>query len=229
MATKRGDNVATGTKARETTLTAEKGTPAVADATTGQVEGVDIAALQAELAEMREAQAQTMRAMMALLEKQATAEPSGQRAKQDVEPAKDDPRRPDVAEEGFEPVVFRSKGKNQRIVRVPATRWTTLNGEAQHAGGIAYNFEPNGEFVAKSENVAEFLRRRPMFNVEFWEVGNEPHTPPDPSLMLDKILKATMELDLDTLEELRAAEAASHGRKIVLDQITAAQRRIKAA
>jgi hypothetical protein len=220
MATKRGDNVATGTKARETTLTAEKGTPSVG----AQAEGVDVNALHAELAELRGLVAGLTAGLS-----QAQSAPSGQRAKQDVEPAKDDPRRPDVAEEGFEPVIFRSKGKNQRVVRVPATRWTTLNGEAQHAGGIAYNFEPNGEFVAKSANVAEFLRRRPMFNVEFWEVGAEPHTPPDPSLMLDKILKATMELDLDTLEELRAAEAASHGRKVVLDQITAAQRRIKAA
>jgi hypothetical protein len=216
MATKRGDNVATGTKEPVKAAEAEP--------------VADIAALQAELAELRKSQAEMMQATLAALTAAAGQQaPSGQRAKQDVEPAKDDPRRPDVAEEGFEPVIFRSKGKNQRVVRVPATRWTTLNGEAQHAGGIAYNFEPNGEFVAKSANVAEFLRRRPMFNVEFWEVGAEPHTPPDPSLMLDKILKATMELDLDTLEELRAAEAASHGRKVVLDQITAAQRRIKAA
>jgi hypothetical protein len=215
MATKRGDNVATGTKE-----------PVKAAAVAPVVEKVnesteDVAALREQIAELR--------GLVAGLASAGQQAPSGQRAKQDVEPAKDDPRRPDVAEEGFEPVIFRSKGKNQRVVRVPATRWTTLNGEAQHAGGIAYNFEPNGEFVAKSANVAEFLRRRPMFNVEFWEVGAEPHTPPDPSLMLDKILKATMELDLDTLEELRAAEAASHGRKVVLDQITAAQRRIKAA
>jgi hypothetical protein len=185
------------------------------------VEGTDTSTLEAQIAELR--------GMVAgLTAGLAAAKSSGPRAQQDVEPGQDDPRR-NIVEEGFEPVTFRARGRALRIVRVPATRWTTLNGEAQHAGGISYDFAPTGDFTARNSNVADFLRKRPMFNVEFWEVGNEPHAAPDPSVVLDKILKATMELDQDALEEIAAKERGSHKRRLVLDAVNAAQRRIKAA
>ena len=188
----------------------------------------DAAALREQIAELR--------GMVAALASVQAAAPAAPRAKQDVEPGADDPRR-NIPEEGFEPVAFRAKGRRPdggggrlRIVRVPATRWTTLNGEAQHAGGISYDFAPgDGEFLALNSNVAEFLRTRPMFNVGFWEVGNEPHSAPDPARMLDKVQTALMSLDLDALDELWEQEVASHGRKIVLDQINGARRKIKAA
>jgi hypothetical protein len=203
---------------------------------------VDVAALQAELAAahaaLEESQAQILSvqeqgqqmlaAAMALMEKGATVS-AAPATKHDVEPAADDPRR-NVPEEGFEPVKFRSKGVNHRIVRVAATRWTTLNGEAQHAGGISYDFAPGrGEFVALNSDVAEFLRARPAFNREFWEVGAEPHAAPDPSIVLDKVQQALFDLDLDALAELKALEQASHRRKVVLDQINSAERRIAQA
>jgi hypothetical protein len=165
---------------------------------------------------------------MALVQN-AQPQQRGAVTKADIEPGDDDPRRPHVAEEGFEPITFRAKGRNQRIVRVPANRFTTLNGEIQHVGGIAYEFAPTGDFVARSSNVANFLRSRPAFNLEFWEVGNEPHAAPDPSVVLDKVQTALMELDLDALEDLLAKETASHNRKIVVDQIKSAQRKIAAA
>ena len=212
--------MATGTKAPA----APKEAPVV-EKTAEAIE--DVAALREQIAELR--------GLVAGLASVQAQPAGGPRATQDVEPAENDPRRnipvegDEVDGQPFEPVTFRARGRNQRIVRVPATRWTTLNGEAQHAGGISYDFAPTGDFTALNSNVANFLRGRPMFNVEFWELGAEPHAAPDPSVVLDKVLQATMELDLDTLEELRAKEAASHGRKVVLDAITAAQRRIKAA
>jgi hypothetical protein len=224
MATKRGDNVATGTKApaKPPADVPETNEPQ-------QGGGDDAAALRAELAELRGLVAGLTAGLGA-------AQASAPRAKQDVEPGQDDPRR-NIPEEGFEPVAFRAKGRRPdggggrlRVVRVPATRWTTLNGEAQHAGGISYDFAPgDGEFLALNSNVAEFLRTRPMFNVGFWEVGNEPHSAPDPARMLDKVQTALMSLDLDALDELWEQEVASHGRKIVLDQINGARRKIKAA
>jgi hypothetical protein len=44
--------------------------------------------------------------------------------------------------------------------------------------------------------------------------------------VLEKVQQALVDMDLDALEELHAKESASHGRKIVLDQITSAQRKI---
>jgi hypothetical protein len=241
MATAREKKMATGTKA--TAKPVESGAPQDVEKQGDQAKPenvVDVAALQAEMDELRLERAQLaedaraaleqgqqmLAAAMALVQQGAS---SGPNAKQDVEPGKDDVRR-NIADPDFEPVTFRSKGAMLRVVRVPATRWTTLNGEAQHAGGISYDFGPGrGDFIALNADVADWLRTRPAFNLEFWEVGNEPHSAPDPSVILDKVLTALMELDLDKLDELLLLEQASHKRKVVLDQIQAAKRKVAGA
>lgn len=137
----------------------------------------------------------------------------------------------DEVEEGFEAVVFRSKGDAFRVVRVGRHRYAAANGETQETEGRAYQFRHSAmglsELVVRNSNVAEFLRGRPSFNREFWEVGAEPHAAPDPKVVLDQVIDATIELDDERLEELLEREMASHQRPVVLDSIRAARRKIR--
>lgn len=131
------------------------------------------------------------------------------------------------AEEDFEPVIFRAKAgvKSQlRMVRIARYRYD-VNGQERLSPGAAYQFS-EGELIAKSQDVADWVRSRPGFNVVFWEAGNEPHSAPDPGVMLDKVLDATLELDVEKLEELRGLEQGSHKRPLVLKRIDAALSKI---
>lgn len=136
-------------------------------------------------------------------------------------------------EDGFEPVLFRSKGTAFRVVRVGRHRWTAPNGEAQISDGRDYEFVSGevgaSELWVRNSNVANFLRGRPTFNREFWEVGAEPHAAPDPEVVMEKIMAATVDMDDAALEELQALETASHRRPIVLKAIKQARAQIQRA
>ena len=134
-------------------------------------------------------------------------------------------------EDGFEPVVFRSKGTEFRVIRVGRHKWTAPNGEAQVTDGRDYQFVSQGigasELRVFNSNVAEFLRGRPSYNREFWEVGREPHAPPDPELVFDRIMEAVVDYDDARLEELAKLEQASHKRPVVLKAIRQARQKIR--
>lgn len=134
-------------------------------------------------------------------------------------------------EEGFEPVTFRSKGVEFRVVRVGRHKWTAPNGESQTTEGRDYQFAagPIGlsELVVRNSDVAAWLRARPSFNREFWEVGAEPFSAPDPEIILKQIQAALFEADDAALEELLTKELASHKRKVVLDAARHARRLIQ--
>jgi hypothetical protein len=136
--------------------------------------------------------------------------------------------KPEDVEEGFEPVVFRSRGINFSIVRVPRHRWTATNGEAQVTDGVRYEFaHGRGDLVVRNAEVADYIRSRPSFNVEVWEVGKEPHAAPDPARELDRIMQAGFDLDLGALAEIEEKERASFNRKVIIDAIAAAKRQIQ--
>lgn len=129
---------------------------------------------------------------------------------------------PDEVEEGFTPVKFRSKGE-LRVVRVPRHRFTAANGEAQTSPGVAYDFGYDHSFVALSSDVADYIRARPAFNLEVWEVGKEPNRVPDPEAVFDRINQAIADVDDDTLIEIESEEMAGHKREVVLKQVKSAR------
>lgn len=146
--------------------------------------------------------------------------------------APDGPNRVWLAHErepDFEPVTFKAKAgvkSELRILRIGRHEWTTPHGEKQISPGVAYQFS-RGEFEALSSDVADFLRGKLSFNVEFWEDGKQPGQPESPIATLDKVLEAVIDLDDDRLAELEVIETATHNRPIVLQQIRAGRKKIR--
>jgi hypothetical protein len=132
-------------------------------------------------------------------------------------------------EPGFEWVTFKALGgvKSEHcVIRVGRHEWTAPNGLKETSEGILYQFI-RGEFVAKSRDVADFLRSRPSFGSLYWEEGSEPHAPPNPAKALDEVMDAVMELDEGALERLLEREQASHNRLVVVQAIKRGRARIR--
>jgi hypothetical protein len=87
-----------------------------------------------------------------------------------------------------EPVVFRSRGAEFKCIVVPRRRFTGPTGEQYFTNGITLDFSPNGEYSTRNRRNVELLRRRPGMNREYWEVGKEPHSAPDPQLVIEAII-----------------------------------------
>jgi hypothetical protein len=133
-------------------------------------------------------------------------------------------------QEDFVPVKFRAMGPKPekselRVLRVGRHEYTHM-GRTEHSPGVAYQFL-RGEFEALSQDVVDYLKSRPTFNVLFCEAGQEPGAAPDPGVMLEKVLNAVMELDDDALRELFDREQASHKRPVVLKAILHGRRQIR--
>lgn len=133
-------------------------------------------------------------------------------------------------EEDFEPISFRVIGPRwkqaeYRVLRVGRHEYTHM-GRTEHSPGVAYQFN-HGELEALSQDVADYLRSRPSFNILFCEAGNEPGAAPDPGVMLKLVLDAVLELDDAKLKDLMEREQASHKRKTVLDAILHGRRQIR--
>lgn len=125
------------------------------------------------------------------------------------------------------PVVFVSKGAMFHAVRKPRYRNVGPNGEQYFTTGITYDFAPNGRFETVDPKAAEWLRKRPGMNVEYWEETAPPHTAPDPGVLMERIIDMALELDDAGLAALQTDEEASHKRPIVLSAIKRARRRIQ--
>lgn len=87
----------------------------------------------------------------------------------------------------------------------------------------------NGKYYTADPEVVEWLRSRPGFNVEFWELGQEPGVIlPALGDLLDQITLATARNKPDRLREILAAERDTHNRdevirtaEVALNELTA--------
>lgn len=125
------------------------------------------------------------------------------------------------------PVVFISKGAAYRVVRKPRHRFQSPNGEQFFTTGLAADFAPHARFETDSQEWVDYLRGRPGFGFDFWELGNEPHTAPDPGVVLAQIMGAMLELDDSELAKIETEERASHKRKVVLDAVGVARNKVQ--
>jgi hypothetical protein len=131
------------------------------------------------------------------------------------------------------PVTFRSRGANQNVIRKGRARSVGPTGEAVVTRGVHYAFAPamdgerGGVFTTDDEDVVEFLKARPGFGVEYWVVGEEPNDVPSAGPTLDRILEATIELDVEVLDSIEHEERKGWNRAAVLGAVAAARRRIE--
>jgi hypothetical protein len=126
-----------------------------------------------------------------------------------------------------EPVVFRSRGAEFKCIVVPRRRFTGPTGEQYFTNGVGMNFSPDGVYSTRNRRNVEALRRRPGMNREYWEVGKEPHSAPDPQLVVGRIFDLALALDDAGLEEIEMQERASHKREIVLKAVSAARLKVQ--
>jgi hypothetical protein len=124
------------------------------------------------------------------------------------------------------PVTFKSKGKNQTIIRKGRHRFTDISGDVQVTTGVHYSFAPNGEFSTDDEEVVEFLKRKPEFDVLFWLEGAEPDRTPDAGPVVDRVIQAVIDLDVAALDEVEHEERAGYAREAVLVAVDRARRQI---
>jgi hypothetical protein len=78
------------------------------------------------------------------------------------------------------PVTFVARGAMFKAIKKPRYRGVGPTGEQIFTTGVAADFAPTGMFSTRNREMAEWLRGRPGFNVDFWEQGAEPFSAPDP-------------------------------------------------
>jgi hypothetical protein len=122
------------------------------------------------------------------------------------------------------PVTFRSRGSDFLMIRKARHRHVNESGEAVVTTGVHYSFAPTGTFVTDDEDVVDYIRTSPGFNAEVFEVGNEPDRTPDAGPVLDRIIDARIQLDVETLDRLEHEERSGYQRPQVLEAIAASRR-----
>lgn len=130
------------------------------------------------------------------------------------------------------PVTFKSRGSNQVVICKARHRLVDARGGVQVTPGVSYQFTPDeggkgGVFTTDDKVVADYLRSREGFNREYVEVGNEPDRMPSPAPVIDRVMDAQIELDIDALDEIEHEENATWARPAVLEAVAAARRRVE--
>jgi hypothetical protein len=214
-----------------------------------EVEGVDVAALQAQLAEAK-AQVEALKGgapaggdrLAEVLEK--LAESIADRGIEQADIGFKPGEAPEDVLKSLEgkvtrgehsgkltpggiPIVFLSKGKNHVLLKKGRVRFTNARGELVVTEGVQYDFSPDGRFETDDQEVADYIQSRPNFGVEVYQMGFDPAAAPDPQPVLDTILEATIELDDARLAALEAEEQAGLKRDLVLKTVAAARRRVQ--
>lgn len=184
-------------------------------------------ALQAQVAEMAAAAAagggDATAALVAALEKMQAPSVTVEQPKHVPLPPKHD----DV-EEGFEPVTFRSRGRNFKVIRVSAHRNLVNDSWVPVTTGRYYDFAPNGDLKVLNSDVAAFLRSCPDFNQLFWELGNAPGADKELKPLLQKIARAAVSMDDETLAEIERQERRRTApRSVVITTVLAAREMIQ--
>ena len=125
------------------------------------------------------------------------------------------------------PVTFLSRGRNLRVIKKARIRYSDARGEIVVTEGVHYPFEPDGRFETDDAEVVEYLKGRPSFGSEFWEMGADPHQAPSPQPVLDTIMDAMLDLDDARLAEIERVELEGLKRALVLDSVQAARRKVQ--
>lgn len=120
----------------------------------------------------------------------------------------------EIGEDGLlvYPVMFRARGVGFRAVLDP--KRPAFDALGQHVGdteGAVAEFKPNGTYETRDPAVVKSLMERDSFNLEFFRVGMEPGRAPDSAPVLDRIMQATIDLDVKAIEEILEAERAEGG------------------
>lgn len=123
-------------------------------------------------------------------------------------------------------VQFRSRGRRFRAVTVAKRPVFDNHGVkvGETPGEVAEFAE--GLLTTRDPIVVWSLMTRSSFNREFFRVGMEPDAVPDSQPALDKLMKATIELDVGTIEEIQAQEREGDKRPDVLAFCETALRKI---
>jgi hypothetical protein len=129
-------------------------------------------------------------------------------------------------------VVYEARGRNHRLVRRPRQVIPNQFGQQVIAQeGVAYDFAPNGRLTleegqdpldtgprGETEDAISWIRRHAHLNVYFWEQGREPDRPlPTDEQMLERIMRAGMDLQPHRLLALIATEESTHHRQMLLN------------
>lgn len=123
-------------------------------------------------------------------------------------------------------VQFRSRSRRLRVVVQPQRPQFDQYGQQRAAApGIVAEFH-EGLYTTTDPTIVWSLMTRSSFNREFFRVGMEPDAVPDSQPVLDKLMKATIELDVGTIEEIQAAERDGDKRPDVLAFCETALRKI---
>lgn len=111
------------------------------------------------------------------------------------------------------PTTFISKATNFQIALEPEGR-PILNEHGvmvARTEGLRVRFQ-QGTHVARDPREADLMRKAKNFNIEFWEVGNEPGAvKPSTEDMLERIADAIARRNLKRLRELKDLEAVGDG------------------
>lgn len=120
----------------------------------------------------------------------------------------------EVGEDGLlvMPVMFRSRGVGFRAVLDPKRpQFDAVGVHTGDSAGEVAEFKPDGTFETRDPAVVKDLMARDSFNLEFFRVGMEPGRAPDSAPVLDRIMQATIDLDVKAIEEILEAERAEGG------------------
>lgn len=91
--------------------------------------------------------------------------------------------------------------------------------------GVTAEFR-NGLYETTDPEIVAKLRAHPGMNMTFVEVGAEPDRVPSSGPMIERVMKATAELDAVSLEEILKEEQEGHARPDVIAACEAAIRRV---
>lgn len=141
-------------------------------------------------------------------------------------------------------VLFYSSARNLRLVRRPLImEMSSLGTQRRVQEPKRYLFAPDGNLTVREgddvlddgpygepQDVLAWLRAHPLYNVYFWEDGNEPdRLRPLERDVLGAINEATARRDTNRLQELLDAEQSTHNRRMLVDACEGALVAVRAA
>jgi hypothetical protein len=124
---------------------------------------------------------------------------------------------------------FYSRGHGQRVtLKSPEVRYDE-RGNRIEIGGTVAEFD-NGFWETDDSELADIMREREGFNLDFFEEGNEPGAlkPSEPDA-LAAIIEATAAQDAEKVETVLAEEKATHNRPAVIGAATTALANVRKA
>ena len=123
-------------------------------------------------------------------------------------------------------VQFRSRSRRLRVVvRAQRPRYDQYGQQREADAGIVAEFH-EGLYTTRDPEIVWSLMTRQSFNREFFRVGMEPDAVPDSAPVIDRLVKAAIELEVGLIEEILTAERAGDKRPDVIALAETSLRRI---